>query len=71
MALYCSKTWIINQTEERYLESFEMWCWQRLLRISWMEFCTYDNVLNEIYKPGGLLISIKERKLRLIGHTKT
>jgi len=69
VALYGSETWVINKAEGRYLESFAMWNWQRLLRISWMEFRTNDSVLNEIGQPRGLLKSIKERRWRLIGHT--
>lgn len=53
-----------------YIESFEMWCWQRLLRgRSWAEFRTNDNELNEIGQPGGLMQLNKERRWRLLGHT--
>lgn len=45
-SLYRSKSWVINKAEERYLESFKMWCWLRLLR---------NSVLNEIGEPRGLL----------------
>jgi len=63
------ETCATNKAEERYLESFEMWCWRRLLRVSWTEFRINDSVLNETGEPRGLLESIKERRWGLIGHT--
>lgn len=71
MALYRSESWVINKTEERFLESFEMWCWQRMLRDSWTEFRTNDSIINEIGQSRVLLRLIKKRRRRLIQHTIT
>jgi hypothetical protein len=68
VALYGPDSWV-NKAEERYLESFETWCWRRILRVGWTEFLTNDSVLSEIGEPGGLLRSIKERRWKLIGFT--
>ena len=32
---YGSETWVIKKEERRRLDAFELWCWRRLLRISW------------------------------------
>jgi hypothetical protein len=37
IALYCSETWTIRKLEQKYLESFEMWCWRRMEKINWSE----------------------------------
>ena len=35
MALYGAETWTLRAADQKYLESFEMWCWRRLEKISW------------------------------------
>lgn len=62
-----SETWVKNKAEVRYLKSFKMYSWKRLLRVSWTEFYTNDSDLNEINEPRDLLGSIKEIRWRLIG----
>jgi len=29
MALYGAETWMLRAADQKYLESFEMWCWRR------------------------------------------
>ena len=35
IALYDSETWTLRKLEWKYLESFEMWCWRRMEKITW------------------------------------
>ena len=44
MALYGAETWTLWAADQKYLESFEMWCWRRMEKISWP-----DHVGNEKY----------------------
>ena len=37
IALYYSETWALSKFEQKYLESFEMWCWRRTKKIKWSE----------------------------------
>jgi hypothetical protein len=30
IALYGAETWTLRKVDQRYLESFEMWCWRRM-----------------------------------------
>jgi len=30
MALYGVETWILRKVGQKYMESFEMWCWRRI-----------------------------------------
>jgi hypothetical protein len=39
-----------------------MWCWKRMLRVSWTERRTNENVLNEINETRKILSNIKERR---------
>jgi len=45
-----------------------MWCWRRMLRVSWVERRTNENVLNEINETRKILSTIKERRWNMIGH---
>ena len=35
--LYCCEVWTITSVIEKKIAAFEMWCYRRILRISWME----------------------------------
>jgi hypothetical protein len=37
MALYGAETWTIGTVDQKHLESFEMWCWRRMEKISWTD----------------------------------
>jgi len=32
MALYGAETWTLLAADQKYLESFEMWCWRKIKR---------------------------------------
>jgi hypothetical protein len=38
MALYGAETWTIRAVDQKNLESFEMWCWRRMEKISWTDY---------------------------------
>ena len=33
ITLYGSETWTLEKLKQKYLESFEMWCWRRMEKI--------------------------------------
>jgi hypothetical protein len=35
IALHGAETWTLRKVDQKYLESFEMWCWRRIEKISW------------------------------------
>ena len=37
MALYGAETCTLRATDQKRLESFEMWCWRRMEKISWTD----------------------------------
>jgi len=41
-ALYGADTLTLRAVDQAHLESFEMWCWRRMEKISWI-----DHVRNE------------------------
>jgi len=34
VALYGAETWTLRAANQKYLESFEMWCWRRMAKTS-------------------------------------
>jgi len=40
IALYGCETWTIKMEVKRRLRAFEIWCYRRILRISWMDRVT-------------------------------
>ena len=37
MVLYGADNWTIRAVDQKHLESFEMWCWRRIEKISWTD----------------------------------
>ena len=35
VVMYGCESWIIKKAEYRRTDSFELWCWRRLLRVTW------------------------------------
>jgi hypothetical protein len=38
------QTWTLWKTEQKYLYSFEMWCWRRMEELSWTNFVKNEEV---------------------------
>ena len=72
IALYGCESWSLRKSEERLIESFELWLWRRVLRISWQDMKTNDWVRKAIDVPEeeSLLEMVKRRKLRKYDHWK-
>jgi hypothetical protein len=34
-ALCGAEIWVLREVNQKYLGSFEMWCWRRMEKISW------------------------------------
>ena len=45
MALYGAETRTLRATHQKRLESFEMWCWRRMEKISWTDHVRNEEVL--------------------------
>jgi hypothetical protein len=65
--LYSAETWTLWKVDQKYLESFEMWCWRRM-EISWTERVRNEEVLHRVKEERNILHRIKRRKANWIGH---
>jgi hypothetical protein len=68
MALYGAETWTLRVVDQKHVESFEMWCWRRIDKISWTDHVRNEEVLIRVSKPRNILHEIRKRKANLIGH---
>ena len=46
VALYAAEAWTMRKVDTQRLEAFEMWCWRKMLKISYKEHVTNDEVLS-------------------------
>ena len=67
MALYGAETWTLRATDQKRLESFKMWCWRRMEKISWTDHVR-NEVLFRVKEQRNILHEIRKRKANWIGH---
>ena len=68
VVMYGCESWTIKKAEHQRIDAFELWCWKRLLRVSWTARRTNQSILKEIsseYKLEGLILKLK---LKYFGH---
>ena len=62
VATYGCESWTIKKTEHWGTDVFELWCWRRLLRVTWTARRSNQSILKEI-SPGcsleGLMLKLK------------
>ena len=66
--MYGFESWTVKKVERRRIDAFELWCWRRLLRVSWTARRSNQSILKEI-SPGcsleGMMLKLK---LQYCGH---
>ena len=62
VVLYGCESWTIKKAEHRRIDTFELWCWRRLLRVPWTARRSNQSILKEIspeYSLEGLMLKLK------------
>ena len=68
VVMYGCESWTIKKAERRRIDSFELWCWRRLVRVPWTARGWNQSILKEIspeYSLEGLMLKMK---LQYFGH---
>ena len=52
--IYDAEGWTLTKTDEKRIESAELWICHRMLRVSWTEHRTYQIILTELNTTGQL-----------------
>jgi hypothetical protein len=68
IALYGAETWTLRAVDQKRLESFEMWCWRRMEKISWTDHVRNEDVLLRVKEQRNILHEIRKQKANWIGH---
>ena len=48
VVMYGCESWTIKKAERQRTDAFELWCWRRLLRVSWTPRRSNQSILMEI-----------------------
>ena len=62
------ESWTVKKAEHRRIDSFELWCWRRLLRVPWTARRSNQSILKEINPGISLVGMILKLKLQYFGH---
>ena len=68
IALYGAETWTFRATDQKHLESFELWCWRRMEKIIWTDHVINEEVLLRVNEQRNILHEIIKGKVNWIGH---
>ena len=68
VVMYECESWTVTKAEHRRIDSFELWCWRRFLRVPWTARRSNQSIL-KVISPGcsleGLMLKLK---LQYFGH---
>ena len=62
VVMYGCESWTVKKAEHWRINAFELWCWRRLLRVSWTTRRSNQSILKEIspeYSLEGLMPKLK------------
>ena len=66
--MYGCASWTIKKAELQIMDTFELWCWRRLLRVPWTARRSNQSIIKETnseYSLEGLMLKLK---LQYFGH---
>ena len=68
VVIYGCESWTIKKAECRRIDTFELWCWRRLLRVPWTTRRSNQSILKEISLECSLEGLMLKLKLQYFGH---
>ena len=63
-----AETLTLRTLDQKHLESFEMWCWRRMAKISCTDHVRNEEVLIIVKEQRNILHELSKRKANCIGH---
>ena len=70
IVMYRCDSWVKKKGKRQRVDSFQLWCWKRLLRVPWTARRSNQSILKEInpeYSLQGLMLKLK---LRYFGYLR-
>ena len=68
VVMYGCESWAIKNAESGRIDSFELWCWRRLLRVRWTARTSNQSIQKEISPECSLEGLMLKLKLQYSGH---
>ena len=65
---YGCESWTVKKAEHRRIDAFELWCWRRLLRVSWTTRRSNQSILKENSPACSLEGLMLKLKIQYFGH---
>ena len=62
VVMYGCESWTIKRAKHQRIDAFELWCWRRLLGVTWTARRSNQSILKEIsskYSLEGLMLKLK------------
>ena len=62
VVMYGCESWTIKKAEHQRIDTFELWCWRRFLRVPWTARRSNQSILKEVspeYSLEGLMLKLK------------
>ena len=68
VVMYRCESWTVKKAEYQRINAFDLWCWRRLLRVTWTAERSNQSVLKEINPDSSLEGLMLKLKLQYFGH---
>ena len=68
VVMYGCESWTIKKAEHQRIDTFELWCWRKLLRVPWTARRSNKSILKEISPECSLEGLMSKLKLRYFGY---
>ena len=68
VVMYGCESWTIKKAEHQRTDTFELWCWRRLLRVPWATRRSNQSILKEICPDYSLERLMLKLRLQYFGH---
>ena len=68
VVMYGCESWTVKKAERQRIDAFELWCWRRLLRLSWTTRRSNQSILNGINPECSLEGLMLRLKPQYFGH---
>ena len=65
--MHDAENWTLRKVDQKYLESFEIWFWESMEKISWT-YRVRNEAFQRVIEYRNILYTMKRRKGNWIGH---
>ena len=59
--MYGVVAWTLRKVDQKYLGSFEMWCWKRMEKVNWIDRVKSEGTLPRVKEERSILHTIKRK----------